>query len=384
MTPEYTVEIIEQPRDLEKLAAPWNQALDLVPTQKAGWIMSWWDQFSDCGTPYMISVWDRQRSLCGVLPLYRSHHRGPGRALRGMGDMGVCTDYFSLCAAPANRLEISRLIGTTLSRLAGDARLGWDWIDLDGVVASDFDMRECLRAMQAEGAVVHATSRMHCWRITGADDWESYLGSLGKNQRRKIRVLLRDFSRLPQLQLHHPHSAEDYARHLDAAIELHRDRWKAEGRQGIFADPRVEQFTRQWTRAAFESGDLHLPLLTFHGIPVAAEIGWAGGNRLVYIWCAGRTMREDLPLDVGTLLSSLTIKQSLEQGMLGVDYMRGDEIYKQRFGAQPSPCMQIRVASPHWSGKVIHAFWRTQFELTQFFRRRTGRSPLEVIPLLAC
>lgn len=78
-------------------------------------------------------------------------------------------------------------------------------------------------------------------------------------------------------------------------------------------------------------------------------------------------------LEPGRVLHAHGLLYALEHGLSGINYMRGDEDYKQRLLANPQPLLRLRVASPAFLPRLRHAVWATGFGLKQYIRRRAGR-----------
>jgi CelD/BcsL family acetyltransferase involved in cellulose biosynthesis len=49
------------------------------------------------------------------------------------------------------------------------------------------------------------------------------------------------------------------------------------------------------------------------------------------------------PLSPGNVLTAYTIQDAIRLGRARYDFLRGDEIYKFRFGAQPEPVYDLEI-----------------------------------------
>ena len=384
MSTEFTVQIDQRADSFRALDQHWGGFKEPNPLRDVPWFRSWWENYGLSTTPYLVQVRRRSGATVAVLPLYRCPHFSGGRVLRSMGDTGVCSDYFSVCTdrllTAEERGDVAAQIGETLAAVSSDQHLGWEWIELDGVAANDSLLRQVMVTCQTAGASVHATTRLNLWRLDTTGDFEDYLASLSRPQRRSFRKWLSTIEASPNLQVRHPQSAAEVHAATQKVIELHQQRWTNVNQAGTFGDQRAISFVNQLTQDAFANGSLHLPLLTRDGKIVAGEIGLRGRDNAIYLWCMGRSHGE-IDSQAGNLLTATTIRTAFAEGRSAVDYLRGDEEYKQRLHAKPEPCLQVRIASPAWSGRVFNAMWRTGFEVTQFLRRRTGRKPVDVVDL---
>ncbi len=384
MPAKYNVEVIKNRSRLEGIWEEWQSIPGATALASAYWQKAWWGCFQQGLEPYVIVARDAKGQLAGLLPLYRRYQLTSGYTLRGMGDFAVCTDYRSVVSGAdlTDRCKIAERFGNELCKLSGHDSLGWDQIVLEGVSFDDAPMAKLLDTMQVAGATVHAHTRNHLWRLDTTRTWEAHLAELGRNQRRNHQRYYRVIEQTPAITFKTPESAKDVYSMMETVIRLHQNRWIAERQPGTFGDERVVSFAHQVAQAAFEMGHLHLKLLLHDGEPMAGEMGLKGADSVIYMWTMGReTNGQSTSLSWGTLLTLHTVRHAHELGIIAIDYLRGDEEYKQRLHATPTPCVQYQVGSPRLSGQLRFALWRSQFELAQILREKTGRSRLECLPV---
>lgn len=384
MPAKYTVEVIKNRSRLEELWSEWQSIPGAEALASAYWQKAWWGYFQQGLEPYVIVARNSKGRIAGILPLYRRYQLTSGNTLRGMGDLAVCTDYRSIVSGLA--LEeccvIAERFGNELCKLSGHDSLGWDQIVLEGVALNDAPMRQLFETIQGAGATLHAHRRSHLWRLHTNRTWESHLAGLGRNQRRNHQRLYRVIEQTDAISFQTPESVEDVTTMMDTVIRLHQGRWVSQNQPGTFGDERVVGFAHQVAREAFEKGQLHLKLLLHDGYPLAGEMGLKGADGVVYMWTMGREVNEQSPSSSwGTLLTLHTVRHACESQIVAIDYLRGDEEYKRRLHAEPTPCVQYQIGSPRLSGQLRFALWRTQFELAQILREKTGRNRLECFPI---
>lgn len=390
MPAKYTVEVIKNRSRLEGLWGEWQSIPGATALASAYWQKAWWGCFQQGLEPYVIVARDSTGDIAGILPLYRRYQLTSGYTLRGMGDLAVCTDYRSIVSGMGleERCVIAEQFGRELCKLSGHDSLGWDQIVLEGVALSDAPMIHLFDTMQGAGATLHAHTRSHLWRLHTNWTWESHLAGLGRNQRRNHQRLYRVIEQKDEISFQMPESSGEVTGLMDTVIRLHQSRWISENQPGTFGDQRVVSFARQVAQDAFERGQLHLKLLLHNGQPMAGEMGLKGADGVVYMWTMGREVNA-LPssstwatsLSWGALLTLHTVRHACESGIVAIDYLRGDEEYKKRLHAAPTPCVQYQLGSPRLSGQLRFALWRTQFELAQILREKIGRNRLECFPM---
>jgi len=358
----------------------WNALADGVPFRESSWLAPWWKHFGGEYDAYLLLAHDELGTLCGILPLYRREDSASGRVLGFMGDGQACSDFASLLASDREAVLIARAMGQFLVATAGDARHGWEVMNLDGISAGDPAINAMLWQMTIGGAAVHLHSRMSSWYRPCATSWEAHLASHGKSQRRKLRHWSEQLMSREGLERHVVQHPDELPASLDALIHMHQRRWTTVGEPGSFADPHFEAFIRDSAADFMARGRVHLTTLSYQTRKIAAELHWVGGNHRLYFYSSGFDTAA-AAMEPGRLLHVDTLRHLYREGLAGIDYLRGDEPYKQRMGAVPTKVLCARVAAPSLITQMLHTAWLTRFEFKQWLRRQAGRTPIDVLEL---
>ncbi|MEX0824922.1 MAG: GNAT family N-acetyltransferase, partial [Pirellulaceae bacterium] len=342
---------------------------------------SWWEIFGPGHDAYVITVRRPDGSLAAILPLYRVRTKGTV-SLVSMGGGVTCTDHVSLLTAPGeDTAAIGETMGRWLAQVASSPKEGWDFLHLDGVVAENRSVTAFARGLRQEGAALHGCSRMNLWFLPVGDrTWDDYLAEMNRHDRRKNRKRGKMVDETPGLELVIPQTETSVANTLETIIELHQRRWNAEQEPGSFSGAAMCQFIHRAAQSLFQRGQLRLPTLYLNGQAIAGEIQIVGRDRVLYCYSSGMdTKFRDL--EPGRIIQAETMKYAHSRHLTGVDMMRGDEPYKARLHCQPYPLIQLRAVAPRILPRLQHAAWRTGFEVKQWMRRKTGRSPLATFDL---
>ena len=155
---------------------------------------------------------------------------------------------------------------------------------------------------------------------------------------------------------------------MDALIDLHQRRWQAQGEPGCFASPRFTAFHRQVGRRLLQQGLLWLYRLELDGRTIAADYGFTGDG-LLYAYQGG-VEPEALEDEPGRLMNVAALKQAMQAGLRGVDYLRGDEPYKAHFRAVPRRSSELRIAAPRSSARLRQTAWNAGENFKQWAKRR--------------
>ena len=116
------------------------------------------------------------------------------------------------------------------------------------------------------------------------------------------------------------------------------------GKQGCFADPRFAEFISMSCVTLAERNQCMIRTMYCDDVPVASQLLFMD-DRGSYMYQSGRDPSRDND-NVGRLLNLSTIESMHNRGQQFLDYLRGDEIYKGRMGAEPTKLTQVRIVAP--------------------------------------
>ena len=363
-------------RDLDSLledTSTWNRLARGVPFRETSWLGPWWRRFGADKEAFVPVARDASNAIVGLLPLYRSS----GRTLAIIGEGQACSDYVSVLAQSPRAEEAATAIGRYLSQCAGDHRIGWDMISIEGVVEGDRPMAALTTALRTGGASLHAQSRMSTWFKPADACWDEHLKHFGKTQRRKMRRWSEKIDKTKGLEKVLPQSPQQAKEFLLALIDLHQRRWNEAGEMGSYADQAFQDYMVACADDFYRRGRLYLPMLSMNDRMIGGELHFLGGDNRLYCYSSGYDV-DAAELEPGRVLCVDTLLQLYRENLDGIDYLRGDEPYKKRMAATPRRVFHLRAVAPTLLPKLRHAAWCTRFELKQWMRRRTGRPPVEV------
>ena len=288
---------------------------------------TWWQtlgggEWSHESSRLQLIIARQDSQLIGAAPLFFSEKAGNPPALRFIGQIEV-SDYLDfLCPLSELRSFIAGMI---------------DFIKTEpGLLSRDLDLANfqddspslpiLSELCELKGSSYTSEVLQPSPFIPMKPDWEGYLASISKKQRHEIRRKMRNADAHHETDWYMVKAEHNLQDEIQAFIDMMR----YDPSKVAFLTPDMELFLAQIAAKAFEVGQLHLSYLTFDGIKGAAYLSFLAGNKLwVYNSAWDTTFSCCSP---GWVLLAKVINWAIEQGLSEVDMMRGDEVYKYRFG----------------------------------------------------
>jgi CelD/BcsL family acetyltransferase involved in cellulose biosynthesis len=129
----------------------------------------------------------------------------------------------------------------------------------------------------------------------------------------------------------------------------------SQGEPGCFASAAFSGFLHESAEQLLQSEMLELWWLEFDRRPIAAEIALVDGDT-VYGYQSG-IHPEALAHSPGNLLVTAILHHAIESGRKTYDFLRGDELYKQHWHAEPRQLLRCRVAANRPGSRLRHEVW---------------------------
>lgn len=369
--------------ELAPYADDWDRLAAGVPFCSSTWLWHWWRHYGPQKdgdrartSLAVLGAFNDAKVLMGIAPWYVDHSIVHGRVLRPLGSGEVCSDYLSLLCHPAAKDAVvdalaEYLVHSALNDAPGALR--WDLLELDGVDAEDRVMTNLLDNLALLDCTIHRRPGLNCWRLELPADWDCYVASLAKRQRRTVRRLEKDVIHTDRVVLHALARLDELPAAMDVLVDLHQRRRQMLGEPGCFASPPFLAFYRNVVPELLRRGQVQLYWLELDGKPAAAEYHLQGDG-ILYVYQAGVNpdLMEHQP---GNVINLMILRQAIERGFRAYDFLRGEEGYKARFGAHPRPTFGWRAVSPRVAAQVRHNLWLAGSNVKQWLRKRAQQKP---------
>jgi CelD/BcsL family acetyltransferase involved in cellulose biosynthesis len=254
--------------------------------------------------------------------------------LRFLGGTEV-TDYMGPVALPEARESVASELWAALRR-----RDDWSDADFRGL-SEDGGWVDLLRdAASAQGLRVEELEDQNGVApiLPLPASWEEYLSSLPSKLRHEIRRKAKRLTSEGGPFNIVTATEETLIPFLDRFVELHRT---SEGPKGVFMQPGMEIFFRRLGESFLSSGVFRLTFIEVGGEKAAGTIGFCfGGTYSLYNSAFDRTWQQ---LSPGMVLVGEDIRIAIEDGCEVFDLLKGDYVYKYRFGARPRAIRRLVV-----------------------------------------
>ena len=298
------------------------------------WQSTWWEHLGE-GELYLIAVRDGGH-LSGIAPLYLTTSHDGLKTLSVVGCRDV-SDYLDLIATSGQE---ERIYGALLDWLESDEAPAWNLADLCNIPSAS-PTHSLLAEMAADrGYQVHTEVEDICPIIPLPAAWDDYLNSLSKKQRHEIRRKLRRAEGSGQINWYIVNEEHDLAAEMEAFIELHQ---KSHVDKDEFMDAQMKGFFHAAAQVLHEAGWLQLAFMEVNGEKAATMLNFDYQDSIL-VYNSGYNPHKYARLSPGIVLLSYCIQWAIELGRSKFDFLRGDEEYKYRFGAQPTEVYRLVIA----------------------------------------
>ena len=297
------------------------------------WQSTWWEHLGD-GELYLIAVRDGGH-LSGIAPLYLTTPDDGPSDLSIVGCRDV-SDYLDLIAASGQE---EKFYGALLDWLESDEAPAWDLADLCNIPAASPTHSLLAEMAAARGYQVQTEVEDVCPIIPLPATWDEYLSSLSKKQRHEIRRKIRRAEGSGQINWYIVTEERDLAAEMAAFIELHQ---KSHVDKDEFMDAQMKGFFHAVAQVLHEAGWLQLALMEVNGEKAATMLNFDYRDSIL-VYNSGYDPQKYARLSPGIVLLSYCIQWAIELGRAEFDFLRGDEEYKYRFGAQPTEIYRLLI-----------------------------------------
>lgn len=300
-----------------------------TPFQHPDWILPWAKRFAP-NAIWAFAMRSGDGRLVGLLPLFR--YERTGRQVVSMMGGGL-SDHHELLCEPSFTDIVTRSLFDALSERSSD----WDDCEFEQL-ARDSPL---LSSTLPPSLVDREKSEGACSPIVQLPKaGEPLSTTIPGHQLARFRKYRRRAERLDSLRLVRA-DRNDCEEIFEVFLELHSSCWTARNQAGMAAEESIRAFHREVVRNMAESGSLRLYALRLGARDIASLYGFFDKARLYCYWQGYDPGLAEL--SPGMLLLGAVLEDAANEGARAVDFLRGEEDYKFRWGAKSVPAYERRI-----------------------------------------
>jgi len=323
----------------EVLGQEWDELLERAVRppffMRYSYQRTWW-QYLGNDDLVLIAMRNEEGQLLGLAPLYGSTNAAGQRELSFVGCVDI-SDYLDLLV---DRDYVEPVHQALLDCLGSPGGPAWDKLYLCSLAQNSITHTRLAEAAQARGWQVSVTQQDVCPVITLPDSWDDYLSGIDKKQRHEIRRKIRKIEREAKVNWYAIDSEARLVEAMEEFIDLHQK--STQDKEDFWSDDLIEFFKVVAIELA-QAGWLKLYFIEVDGVRAAAMLCFDyNGEFLLYN--SGYDPEQFAHLSPGNVLTSYTIQDAIRLGRQRYDFLRGDEVYKFRFGAEAEPVYDLSIS----------------------------------------
>ncbi len=135
---------------------------------------------------------------------------------------------------------------------------------------------------------------------------------------------------------------DDLRAEMQRFIDLHQ---KSTPEKDQFMDPAMQAFFFEVAQVLQERGWLQLAFVEMNGEKAATLLNFDYGDDIL-VYNSGYDPAKYRHLSPGIVVTARSIEHAISLGRNKFDFLRGDEVYKYRFGAQDTQVRRLLIAKP--------------------------------------
>lgn len=351
--------------ELEPWLDDWRCLAGGIPFRQPEWLLPWFRNFANESMELHVTIaTDDEGRLRALVPLYFDRL---SQSLRLLGDGHVCSDYTGFLL-DEHYLE-GNLVTLVVDYLLDDATdvSLWKKIHFEAIDPTDRALQLLRRELTSRKANLLESNPANTWAVDLGDGWSNFLASVSKNSRKTFRKRAEE---LVNVRVRWVSDFRDFEEFFPILMDLHQRRRQSVGDAGCFADDRFGRFLREVALGLIARNQLQAFTLWLDEVPIAAEIGFRSRNRW---FCYQSGIDPDyLEHEPGKLANIFILRDAEKFGIQYVDFLRGDEPYKQLLKANPTPVHDWIFTRANFDGVARH-FWMSSRDKVKHLAKQVIR-----------
>lgn len=344
-----TVTLVDSVCEWQGNDSDWTRLTQGHPLHSQAWLRSWWEEMGNQHGQLAIARVRDANQVVGFAPFF-VEHTWKGTTLRFLGSGSTCTDYLDIFCRPSDASRVAQALTHWLD--SADFRRVFgsiDLIELEGHHANASGVTAWQDVLAQRGWTEEISPLESCWVVEFPSTWDEYVFRLSHRGRRRARNAIKNL-KSGAMTCHVWDQHDDVVAHWQTFVSLHQKRRYQKGEPGCFAEGPFEQFLRRAVFRLAELGQASLVELCCEEHTIAAALQMHGQNTR-FLYQTGMDT-DYIKLEPGHVMNAILLNQAQSQGANCFDFLRGNEPYKARLGAQAVPLVRTRLWNPRLTSQV--------------------------------
>ena len=301
------------------------------------WQSTWWKHLGEGSLLLLGFRSEDDGRLVGIAPLFRASNDGGQSVLYVIGCRDV-SDYLDLIIEAGQEDAVYQALLDYLEREAQD----WDLFDICNIPQDSLTYVRLRELAEDRGYQTLVEIEDVCPIIDLPDTWDDYLMMLKKKQRHEVRRKLRKSDAEADTRFIVVGEEHDLQAAVRDFIDLHQ---KSTPDKDQFMDSVMQGFFLDMAQVLLDKGWLQLVFIEMDGEKAATLLNFDYGDSIL-VYNSGYDPARFRHLSPGIIVTARSIELAVTLGRAHYDFLRGDEVYKYRFGAQDTQVRRLLMAKP--------------------------------------
>jgi len=315
------IKLVTDFESFDDLRSAWDILIEKSPSQDVflswEWFYAWFKSYGKNSSPYLVTAWD-DKELVGLAPFMLIKQKKYGIVFRVLRTLSApqC-DAGGFLVKDGNLKILSMLIEHLVSQKGK-----WDLIELNQFYQMSLETQHILENMTAKGFAIHQSLNKHFF-IPYEAGWDNYHASLSQRFRKNLRRSQRGMDGMGEHKIQRFTGGEVTWDVIEKIIEINRY-----STYPLICDSEEDQaMHKELITVMANKGWFDVYMLTLDNKPIAYEYGFLYKGRMGD-WRVGFDRRASPNVSIGVFLSMCVFKTGFDERQKEVDFLRGDEGYK--------------------------------------------------------
>jgi CelD/BcsL family acetyltransferase involved in cellulose biosynthesis len=289
------------------------------------WLKTWWQHFGTGRELYLAAVND-ETQIIGVASLLLNKDTASI-----IGSDNVC-DYVDFVVTPGREHDFFRTLLDELSRKK-IRHLNLGLLRPDSTVLTSL-----ANIVRKRGMQISCRQEDVSYEMDLPLTWDDYLELLNAKQRHEVRRKLRRLAESGEIRYRLLKGQSTSGASFKTFMQLFS---LARVDKSSFMTVQMAGYFNSLATTLTDTGLLRIGLLEFNSQTVAAVMCF-DYNSCIYLYNSGYDPEYE-SLSVGLLSKILCIKESIQEGKKRFEFLKGNEVYKERLGGKEIPLNRCQI-----------------------------------------